>query len=225
MEHKFSLKGINKHYHQGDNELTVFNGLDVDIEAGEFLSIMGPSGTGKTTLLNIIGGIDQIDEGRIFYDGHDMTDWNEKQLARWRSENIGFVFQNYNLLSMLTAEENVELPLLLTNIPKKERDVRVKSALELVDLNERARHLPGALSGGQQQRVAIARALVADTPVLLCDEPTGNLDHNTTHETMDVLALLNKELKKTIIMVTHDNETAKYASRRIVLSKGTYSQH
>jgi putative ABC transport system ATP-binding protein len=182
---------------------------------------MGPSGSGKTTLLNLIGGLDRPDEGEIVVSGERIDQLSSRQLARWRARNVGFVFQFYNLMPMLTAERNVELPLLLTSLSRARRRQNVQAALELVGLTDRASHKPSELSGGQQQRVAIARALVADPTLLVCDEPTGDLDRNTAVEILGLMRTLNQDQKKTIIMVTHDPKAAEYASRQVHLDKGT----
>ena len=215
-----SVKNVVKRYIRGKQKVEVLHGLDLDIAAGEFLALMGPSGSGKTTLLNLIGGLDRPDEGEIVVAGERIDKLSNRQLARWRARNVGFVFQFYNLMPMLTAERNVELPLLLTNLSRARRRANVQAALQLVGLTDRASHKPSELSGGQQQRVAIARALVADPSLLVCDEPTGDLDRNTAEEILGLMRTLNEQQKKTIIMVTHDPKAAEYASRQVHLDKG-----
>jgi putative ABC transport system ATP-binding protein len=215
-----SVKNVVKRYIRGKQKVEVLHGLDLDIAAGEFLALMGPSGSGKTTLLNLIGGLDRPDEGEIVVAGERIDKLSNRQLARWRARNVGFVFQFYNLMPMLTAERNVELPLLLTNLSRARRRANVQAALQLVGLSDRASHKPSELSGGQQQRVAIARALVADPSLLVCDEPTGDLDRNTAEEILGLMRTLNETQKKTIIMVTHDPKAAEYASRQVHLDKG-----
>ncbi|HEU4625601.1 MAG TPA: ABC transporter ATP-binding protein [Steroidobacteraceae bacterium] len=215
-----SVKNVVKRYTRGRQKVEVLHRLNLDIEAGEFLALMGPSGSGKTTLLNLIGGLDRPDEGEIFVGGERIDRLSNRQLARWRARNVGFVFQFYNLMPMLTAERNVELPLLLTNLSRARRRQNVQAALQLVGLSDRASHKPSELSGGQQQRVAIARALVADPSLLVCDEPTGDLDRQTAEEILDLMRTLNRTQHKTIIMVTHDPKAAEYASRQVHLDKG-----
>jgi putative ABC transport system ATP-binding protein len=215
-----SVKNVVKRYTRGKQKVEVLHRLDLDIAAGEFLAQMGPSGSGKTTLLNLIGGLDRPDEGEIVVAGERIDKLSNRQLARWRARNVGFVFQFYNLMPMLTAERNVELPLLLTNLSRARRRQNVQAALQLVGLSERASHKPSELSGGQQQRVAIARALVADPSLLVCDEPTGDLDRHTAEEILGLMRTLNRTQNKTIIMVTHDPKAAEYASRQVHLDKG-----
>ncbi len=215
-----SVKNVVKRYTRGKQKVEVLHGLDLDIGAGEFLALMGPSGSGKTTLLNLIGGLDRPDEGEIVVAGERIDKLSNRQLARWRARNVGFVFQFYNLMPMLTAERNVELPLLLTNLSRARRRQNVQAALQLVGLSDRASHKPSELSGGQQQRVAIARALVADPSLLVCDEPTGDLDRHTAEEILGLMRTLNRTQNKTIIMVTHDPKAAEYASRQVHLDKG-----
>jgi putative ABC transport system ATP-binding protein len=183
---------------------------------------MGPSGSGKTTLLNLLGGVDQPSEGEIMFDGQRIDNLSEGQLATWRANNIGFIFQFYNLMPMLNAARNVELPLLLTKLSRSERQKQVDTALELVGLSDRAKHMPSEMSGGQQQRVAIARAIVSDPKFLLCDEPTGDLDRQTADEILEMLQLLNQHFGKTIVMVTHDPSAAKYATHTVHLNKGEF---
>ena len=204
-------------------EVHVLRGLDLSVERGDFAALMGPSGSGKTTLLNVIAGIDRPTSGSVVIDGIDVAALSESELARWRSRNVGFVFQLYNLIPVLTAAENVELPLLLTKLSKKERQEHVATALSVVGLAERARHYPRQLSGGQEQRVAIARAIVTDPILLLADEPTGDLDRQSGEEILTLLARLNSEFGKTIVMVTHDPHAAERAKRIVRLDKGVLS--
>ena len=218
----FDLKGVSKKFVKGKDTITVFESLDMSIARGDFLAIMGPSGSGKTTLLNMLGGVDQPTGGEIWFDGSRIDSLSENQLAKWRANNIGFIFQFYNLMPMLNAERNVELPLLLTRLSRAQRKKNIAAALELVSLSDRARHMPSEMSGGQQQRVAIARALVSDPKLLLCDEPTGDLDRETADEILSMLQLLNREYGKTIVMVTHDPAAAKYAKRTLHLDKGVF---
>lgn len=218
----FDLKGVKKSFTRGKETIKIFDGLDMQIKKGDFLAIMGPSGSGKTTLLNMLGGVDQPSSGEVWFDGERVDALSEGQLSKWRANNIGFIFQFYNLMPMLNAARNVELPLLLTKLGKKERKASVETALKLVDLAERASHLPKELSGGQQQRVAIARAIVSDPKLLLCDEPTGDLDRHTADEILEMLQLLNEKFGKTIVMVTHDPSAAKYAKRTLHLDKGEF---
>ena len=218
----FDLRGVSKRFVKGKDTITIFDGLDMSIASGDFLAIMGPSGSGKTTLLNLLGGVDQPTSGEIHFDGKRIDQLSESQLAAWRANNIGFIFQFYNLMPMLNAERNVELPLLLTRLSRAQRKKNVAAALELVSLSDRARHMPKEMSGGQQQRVAIARALVSDPKLLLCDEPTGDLDRETADEILGMLQLLNREYGKTIVMVTHDPAAAKYAKRTVHLDKGRF---
>jgi putative ABC transport system ATP-binding protein len=218
----YDLKNLSKGYTRGRESITIFEQLDMTIDEGDFIAIMGPSGSGKTTLLNLLGGIDRPTSGSVDCHGTRVDKLSEGKLAKWRAANVGFIFQFYNLMETLTAAQNVELPLLLTSLSGKERKKRVQTALEIVDIADRARHRPRQLSGGQQQRVAIARAIVADPKVLLCDEPTGDLDRNSADEILNTLQVLNKELGKTIIMVTHDPAAAKYAKRELHLDKGRF---
>jgi putative ABC transport system ATP-binding protein len=215
-----SIKNVVKTYTRGKQKVEVLHRLNLDIQAGEFLALMGPSGSGKTTLLNLIGGLDRPDQGEIDVAGQRIDKLSNRDLAKWRARNVGFVFQFYNLMPMLSAERNVELPLLLTNLSRARRKQNVQAALQLVGLADRASHKPSELSGGQQQRVAIARALVADPSLLVCDEPTGDLDRHTAEEILNLMQTLNREQKKTIIMVTHDPKAAEYASRQVHLDKG-----
>ena len=217
-----AIRGLTKHYVRGDQVIPVLVDINLDIARGEYLALMGPSGSGKSTLLNLIAGIDKPSSGEILVAGVDIAQLGESELAAWRAAHVGFIFQFYNLMPMLSAERNVELPLLLTNLPRARRRRSVEAALKLVGLEDRARHLPKELSGGQQQRVAIARAVVSDPRLLLCDEPTGDLDRGTADEILKMLALLNAEFGKTIVMVTHDPEAAKFARRVLHLDKGKF---
>ena len=214
------VRDLSKIYKQGEINVTALNRISLDIEAGEFLALMGPSGSGKSTLLHIIAGIDRPTSGKCIVQGIDLTELNESQLADWRNQNVGFVFQTFNLIPVLTAFENVELPLLLTRLSSSSRKQQVKTALELVGLGERMHHLPKQLSGGQEQRVAIARALVTDPGLIVADEPTGNLDSNSAHEVLSILQALCRDAKKTVIMVTHDPKAAAFGTRSIHLEKG-----
>ncbi|MDE1146229.1 MAG: ABC transporter ATP-binding protein [Azospirillaceae bacterium] len=218
------LQDVSKRFIKGKDTITIFDHLGLTIPVGDFVAVMGPSGSGKTTLLNLLGGIDQPTEGAITFDGSRVDALNEGQLARWRAHNVGFIFQFYNLMPTLSAARNVELPLLLTSFGRAERKRRVEAALSLVGLAERASHYPREMSGGQQQRVAIARALISDPKLLLCDEPTGDLDRSTADEILAMLQLLNREMGKTIVMVTHDPEAAKYARRTLHLDKGRFTE-
>jgi putative ABC transport system ATP-binding protein len=214
-------KNVHKVFRRGSERIEVLQGVNLEIVKGEFLALMGPSGSGKTTLLNLIGGLDTPTEGSVEVGGVDITRMNGAALSRWRSQNIGFVFQLYNLLPVLTAERNVELPLLLTRLSKAQRRKHVEIALKVVGLTDRARHYPRQLSGGQEQRVGIARAIVTDPALLLCDEPTGDLDRKAGDEILDLLQALNREHGKTIIMVTHDPHAAERATHVLHLEKGT----
>ena len=216
-----SIRNLTKTYTRGSQRVEVLHGIDLDIPKGDFVALMGPSGSGKTTLLNLIGGLDTPSGGEITVDGKRIDQMRSGQLAHWRSNNVGFVFQFYNLLPVLTAQKNVELPLLLTNLSAAQRRRNAEIALELVGLKDRGKHRPKELSGGQEQRVAIARAIVSDPQILVCDEPTGDLDRRTADEILSLLQLLNREHGKTIIMVTHDPKAAEYATHTIHLDKGT----
>jgi putative ABC transport system ATP-binding protein len=214
------IKNVTKVYRRDTLEIPVLQNISLDVPEGEFLALMGPSGSGKTTLLNLISGIDQPTGGSIVIAGTDIAKLNESDLAKWRSRNIGFVFQFYNLLPVLTAYENVELPLLLTNLTTKQKKERVEAVLRVVGLEDRMDHYPRQLSGGQQQRVAIARAVVTDPTLLIGDEPTGDLDRKSAEEILTLLSRLNTEFKKTIIMVTHDPHAAESAHKIQHLDKG-----
>jgi putative ABC transport system ATP-binding protein len=216
------LTDLRKGFSKGKEPISIFDGLNLAIPSGDFVAVMGPSGSGKTTLLNLVGGIDRPDAGEIEIAGRRIDRLSEGDLARWRAANIGFVFQFYNLMPMLSAAQNVELPLLLTNLRAKARRERVATALKVVNLADRAKHYPREMSGGQQQRVAIARAIVSDPKLLLCDEPTGDLDRASADEILSMLQLLNSDLGKTIVMVTHDPAAAKYARRTLHLDKGFF---
>ncbi len=220
MQPLISLKGVVKSYRRGRQTVEVLHNLDLDVEPGEFLALMGPSGSGKTTLLNLIGGLDRPTDGEVVVAGEHIDDLSGGELAKWRSRHVGFVFQFYNLMPTLSAERNVELPLLLTHLSGAERRKNVEAALALVGLTDRKKHKPAELSGGQQQRVAIARAIVADPTLLVCDEPTGDLDRETAEEILGLLQHLNREAGKTVIMVTHDPKAASFASRIVHLDKG-----
>ncbi len=215
-----SMRGVAKAYTRGKQRVDVLRGIDLEVAQGEFLALMGPSGSGKTTLLNLIGGLDRADRGEITVAGERLDGLSAGKLTKWRARHVGFIFQFYNLLPVLTAERNVEVPLLLTTLSAKDRRRNVGAALELVGLADRAKHKPGELSGGQQQRVAIARALVSDPSVLVCDEPTGDLDRETSDAILGLLQLLNRTHGKTIVMVTHDPRAAERASRRLYVDKG-----
>lgn len=217
------IQNVSKSYWRDSIEIPVLNGITIDVHEGEFLALMGPSGSGKTTLLNLIAGIDRPSNGSITVNGTDIATLNESALAQWRSHNIGFVFQFYNLIPVLTAFENVELPLLLTSLSKSERKKHVELALHVVGLGDRIHHYPKQLSGGQEQRVAIARAIVTDPTLLVADEPTGDLDKKSAEEIMILLDRLNNEFKKTIVMVTHDPRAAERAHIQRHLDKGELS--
>ncbi|MBL4787792.1 MAG: ABC transporter ATP-binding protein [Kordiimonadaceae bacterium] len=218
----YDLKKVSKSFVKGKERVTVFDGLDMSIKQGDFLAIMGPSGSGKTTLLNMLGGVDQPTGGEVWFDGSRVDTLSENGLAQWRANNVGFIFQFYNLMPMLNAARNIELPLLLTNLSRAQRKKSVATALELVELSDRAKHMPNELSGGQQQRVAIARAIISDPKLLLCDEPTGDLDRHTADEILKMLQLLNEKFGKTIVMVTHDPRAAEFAKRTLHLDKGEF---
>jgi len=220
MDPLVSVKNVVKRYQRGRQIVEVLHNLNLDIAKGDFLALMGPSGSGKTTLLNLIGGLDKPTQGEVVIAGERIDRLSSGRLAAWRARNVGFVFQFYNLMPTLSAERNVELPLLLTHLSGSQRKQNVEAALELVGLLDRRRHKPNELSGGQQQRVAIARAIVADPSLLVCDEPTGDLDRETAEEILGLLQLLNREQGKTIVMVTHDPKAAEFASHILHLDKG-----
>ena len=220
MSSLVSIRNLTKTYQRGPEKVQVLHGIDLDIPHGDFVALMGPSGSGKTTLLNLIGGLDTPSGGEINIEDQRIDQLSAGQLSTWRSHHVGFVFQFYNLMPMLTAQKNVELPLLLTNLSASERKRRAQIALTLVGLAERRDHCPNELSGGQQQRVAIARAIVSDPTFLICDEPTGDLDRQSAEEVLGLLQLLNREHGKTIIMVTHDPKAAEYATHTVHLDKG-----
>jgi putative ABC transport system ATP-binding protein len=215
------LEGVSRTYQKGKEQVEVLHNLDLQIPSGDFVAIMGPSGSGKTTLLNLLGGLDRPTAGTIHVGGAELTAMSNSQLSQWRSAHVGFIFQFYNLLPVLTAQKNVELPLLLTRFGSKERAERASIALDIVGLSDRAKHYPRELSGGQEQRVAIARAIVSDPALLLCDEPTGDLDRETADEILKLMQILNREHGKTIVMVTHDAQAAEYANRTLHCDKGT----
>jgi putative ABC transport system ATP-binding protein len=220
MSSLVSIRNLVMTYQRGPEKVHVLHGLDLEIPHGDFVALMGPSGSGKTTLLNLIGGLDTPTSGEIEIEGQRIDQFSDGQLAHWRSQHVGFVFQFYNLMPTLTAQKNVELPLLLTKLNSADRKRRAEIALSLVGLADRGSHRPNELSGGQQQRVAIARAIVSDPTFLICDEPTGDLDRHSAEEVLGLLQLLNKEHGKTIIMVTHDPKAAEYATHIIHLDKG-----
>ncbi len=211
---------VKKSYYRDSLEIPVLQNISIDVKEGEFLALMGPSGSGKTTLLNLIAGIDRPDAGKVIVGGVNIAGLSETELSKWRARHVGFIFQFYNLLPVLTAYENVELPLLLTKLSKKEKKEHVDFALKLVGLSDRTENKPSQLSGGQQQRVAIARAIVTDPTIVVADEPTGDLDRVSAHEVMTLLDRLNSEFKKTIVMVTHDPRAAEKAHKQMHLDKG-----
>jgi putative ABC transport system ATP-binding protein len=215
-----SIRNLSKTYQRGPEKVDVLHGIDLDIARGDFVALMGPSGSGKTTLLNLIGGLDAPSGGGIEIDGQRIDRMGAGELASWRSRNVGYVFQFYNLMPALTAQKNVELPLLLTKLGGAQRKRNAQIALELVGLADRTKHKPSELSGGQQQRVAIARAIVSDPTLLICDEPTGDLDRHSAEEILGLLQELNREHGKTIVMVTHDPKAAGYATHTLHLDKG-----
>jgi putative ABC transport system ATP-binding protein len=220
MDALVEIEDVRKVYRRDEFDVPVLNGVTVDVPRGDFLALMGPSGSGKTTLLNLIAGIDRPTSGKVIVDGKEISRFSETALAAWRARHVGFIFQMYNLIPVLNAFENVELPLLLTKLSKKQRREHVQTALEIVGLGDRLFHYPRQLSGGQEQRVAIARAIVTDPTLLVADEPTGDLDAKNAAETLDLLERLNKEFEKTIIMVTHDPKAAQHAKRTLHLEKG-----
>jgi len=214
------VKDVEKVFHRGSEEIHVLSGLNLEVPKGEFLALMGPSGSGKSTLLNLIGGLDRATNGTVEIGGERIDEMSDRQLAAWRARHVGLVFQFYNLLPVLTAERNVELPLLLTPLSKAERQQHVETALTAVGLTQRSRHYPRQLSGGEQQRVGIARAIITDPTILLCDEPTGDLDRKSGDEILGLLQALNREHGKTIVMVTHDPHASARAKRTVYLDKG-----
>ena len=214
------LRGVEKEYRRDEFVVPVLTGLDLNVADGEFLALMGPSGSGKTTLLNLVAGLDVATRGQVIVHGQDLGRLSESEITRWRADNVGFIFQTYNLMPVLTAAENVELPLLLTSLSRKRRRENVATALRVVGLEGREHHYPRQLSGGQEQRVAIARAIVTDPFLLVADEPTGDLDRNTADEILELLEQLNQEFQKTVVMVTHDPLAASRASRLLHLDKG-----
>ncbi len=216
-----TVRNVHKYFTRGSQRIDVLEGVNLQVPAGDFLALMGPSGSGKTTLLNLVGGLDAPSSGTIDVGGVAISSLSGSRLAQWRSRHVGFIFQLYNLLPVLTAERNVELPLLLTKLSRADRRRRVEIALKVVGLSDRARHYPRQLSGGQEQRVGIARAIVTDPTLLLCDEPTGDLDRKSANEILDLLQALNRDHGKTIIMVTHDPNAAERAKRTLHLEKGT----
>ena len=219
-----SLRGVTKLYKRGSETVEVLKRLDLEVPRGDFLALMGPSGSGKTTLMNLLGGLDRPTSGEVIVDGQDIGKLSDSALSAWRARHVGFVFQLYHLLPVLTAEQNVALPLMLTHLGAGERKKRARAALTLVGLEERAKHKPSELSGGQEQRVGIARAIVTDPTLLLCDEPTGDLDRKAGDEILELLQLLNTEHGKTIIMVTHDPHAAAKAQRTLFMNKGVLGQ-
>ena len=220
-----AIRGVRKTYLKGDVSVTPFESIDLDIKSGELFTLMGPSGSGKSTLLNLIAGIDKPSSGRVIVSGDDITDWDEDRLAEWRTRSIGYIFQQFNLMPVLTAYENVEMPLLLLPLSRQQRQKQVDTALELVGLSDRADHYPRQLSGGQEQRVAIARAIVTDPTIILADEPTGNLDRESARTVMDLLVELNQRFHKTVCLVSHDPAVAERGSRVLHLDKGTIVEH
>ena len=224
METLVQVRGVHKTFFRGGEKIDVLQGLDVAVAKGEFLALMGPSGSGKSTLLNLIGGLDRPSAGSIVVGGVNITDLSGGKLTAWRARHVGFVFQLYNLLPAMTAERNVELPLLLTSLSRARRRQQVATALSLVGLSDRAKHYPRQLSGGQEQRVGIARAIVTDPTLLLCDEPTGDLDRKAGDEILDLLQALHRDQGKTVIMVTHDPHAAERASRVLHLEKGILAE-
>src|SRR5580700_462789 len=219
-ESLIKVRGINKTYSRGGEQIQVVQGLNLDVDKGDFVAFMGPSGSGKTTLLNLLGGLDVPSAGSITVDGDEVTHMSSSKLTHWRARHVGFIFQMYNLIPVLTAFQNVELPLMLTKLSKAERRKHIETALNVVGLPDRMNHYPRQLSGGQEQRVAIARAIVADPTFLLCDEPTGDLDRKSADEIMDLIKRLVKEYGKTVLMVTHDPVVARQAKLTLHLDKG-----
>ncbi len=224
METLVQIDNVHKVYRRDQFDVPVLNGISVEVPKGDFLALMGPSGSGKTTLLNLIAGIDRPTSGRVVVDGKEISRFSESALASWRARHVGFIFQLYNLIPVLNAFENVELPLLLTNLKKKERRQHVETALQIVGLGDRMSHYPRQLSGGQEQRVSIARAIVTDPTLLVADEPTGDLDAVNAQETLDLLQRLNRDFQKTIVMVTHDPKAAGHAQHTLHLEKGLLAE-
>ena len=220
MSNLIEVQSVNKTYQRGGETLVVLDDLNLEVPEGDFLALMGPSGSGKSTLLNLIGGLDSPSSGQVIINGEHLENMKASALSSWRASNIGFIFQFYNLLPVLTAKKNVEIPLLLTSLSGSQRKEHVTTALDVVGLSDRGGHKPNELSGGQQQRVAIARALVSDPGILVCDEPTGDLDRETATEILDLLQILNQDHGKTILMVTHDPVAADFAKRTLHLDKG-----
>ena len=220
MSNLIEVQSVNKTYQRGGETLVVLDDLNLEVPEGDFLALMGPSGSGKSTLLNLIGGLDSPSSGQVIINGEHLENMKASALSSWRASNIGFIFQFYNLLPVLTAKKNVEIPLLLTSLSGSQRKEHVTTALDVVGLSDRGGHKPNELSGGQQQRVAIARALVSDPGILVCDEPTGDLDRETATEILDLLKILNRDHGKTILMVTHDPVAADFAKRTLHLDKG-----
>jgi putative ABC transport system ATP-binding protein len=220
LDQSIVLRGVRKEYRRDAFRIPVLEDLDLTVEEGEFLALMGPSGSGKTTLLNLIAGLDRATNGSVVVHDHELTAMSDAQLTRWRASNVGFVFQMYNLIPVMTAFENVELPLLLTHLSRKKRKQSSLTALRIVGLEGREDHYPRQLSGGQEQRVSIARAIVTDPYLIVADEPTGDLDRQSADEILELLGLLNREFQKTIVMVTHDPQAAEHASRVLHLDKG-----
>ena len=220
MSNLIEVQSVNKTYKRGEETLVVLDDLSLEVQKGDFLALMGPSGSGKSTLLNLIGGLDTPTSGQIVVNEQHLETMNASALSTWRADNVSFIFQFYNLLPVLTAHKNVEIPLLLTGLSGSQRKEHVSTALNVVGLSDRGGHKPNELSGGQQQRVAIARALVSDPDILVCDEPTGDLDRNTATEILDLLQILNRDHGKTILMVTHDPVAADSAKRTLHLDKG-----
>jgi putative ABC transport system ATP-binding protein len=220
MTSLLSFKDVSKHYTRGKERVAVLEHFNLEIAEKDFVAIMGPSGSGKTTLLNLIGGLDRPSSGQITVAGERLDQMSSSALSKWRARHVGFIFQFYNLMPTLSAERNVELPLLLTSLSGSDRKRKVAAALELVGLSDRSKHKPSELSGGQQQRVAIARALIADPTMLICDEPTGDLDRHTAEDILGLLQMLNRQYGKTVIMVTHDPKAASYASHALQVDKG-----
>jgi putative ABC transport system ATP-binding protein len=220
MEHVVQIENVSKEFRRAEFVIPVLAGINLTLEPGDYVSLMGPSGSGKSTLLNLIAGLDKPTTGRIFACGQEISSASEGELARWRARHIGFIFQLYNLIPVLTAYENVELPLTLTHLTKKQRDEHVKAALDVVGLSDRMDHYPRQLSGGQEQRVSIARAIATDPTLIVADEPTGDLDAKSGGEILDLMSRLNEDFKKSIIMVTHDPNAAERAKRILHLEKG-----